>query len=104
VQRFPEGGGRVQVSANGGSQPWWRSDGNELFFVEGETITAVPVNQGTELSFGKPVALFVQPGLATAGRHYDVSADGQRFVVIDSIGEATPPVIRVVEDWFSEFS
>lgn len=99
-----EGGGRIQVSANGGSQPWWRRDGKELFYVAGETITAVPVIQGPELSFGKPVALFQQPGLAVAGRHYDVSADGQKFVVIELVGEVAPPVIRVVEDWFSEFS
>ena len=91
------------MSANGGIAPWFRRDGKELFYVEGETITAVPVNQGTELSFGKPVPLFQQPGLATAGRHYDVSADGQKFVVIEAVGEAPPPVIRVVQNWVSEF-
>ena len=36
VQRFPEGGGKRQVSANGGIQPWWRGDGKELFYVEGK--------------------------------------------------------------------
>lgn len=49
VQRFPEGGGRRQVSVNGGSQARWRADGDELFYVEGETLMAVPVTQGEEL-------------------------------------------------------
>jgi serine/threonine protein kinase/Tol biopolymer transport system component len=104
VQRFPEGGGRLQVSVNGGLQPRWRGDGKELFYVEGETLMVVSVNQGAELSFGKPVALFEQPGITSSpGQQYDVAPDGQKFVVIEAVSEDRPPVMRVVQNWISEF-
>ena len=38
VQRFPEGGGRQQISAEGGVQPRWRGDGNELFYWQSNTL------------------------------------------------------------------
>ena len=35
---------------------------------------------------------------------YDVSADGQRFVMVEPIEEeATPAAIRIVQNWFTEF-
>ena len=49
VQRFPEGGGKVQVSAQGGVQPRWRGDGRELYYVEGETLLAVAVTSAAGL-------------------------------------------------------
>jgi len=37
------------------------------------------------------------------GRNYDVTADGQRFVVVEPVGDAPAPKIRVVLNWFEEF-
>ena len=97
VQRFPEGGGKRQVSANGGIQPRWRRDGKELFYVEGETLVAVPMNTGSSFSVGRAEKLFSDKSLTRRrGHQYDVSADGQRFVLIETLEEPPPPRIQVV--------
>ena len=49
---------------------------------------------------GPPKKLFRIDGGFMA---YDVASDGQRFVVVESAGKATRPVIRVVQNWFEEF-
>jgi Tol biopolymer transport system component len=107
VQRFPEGGGRRQVSVNGGIQPRWRKDGRELFYSEGETLMAVPVTIGSTFSAGVPRPLFKALGLlrepGEQGQRYDVSADGRRFLLAEPVDEAAEPVIRVVRNWFTEF-
>jgi Tol biopolymer transport system component/DNA-binding winged helix-turn-helix (wHTH) protein len=109
VRRFPDGSGKRQVSLNGGDQPRWRADGKELFYVEGETLVAVPVTTAPDFSLGPARRLFQNTGL-TPGRvattyrqRYAVSADGQRFLIAERTGEPPRPVIRVVQNWFSEF-
>src|SRR5215831_2425943 len=75
VQRFPEGGGKLQVSAQGGVQPRWRRDGREVYYVEGETLVAVAVSPAADFAVGKAVHLFEQKGITRdAGQQYDVSA------------------------------
>ncbi|MCP5120340.1 MAG: hypothetical protein GY953_56820, partial [bacterium] len=104
VQRFPEGGGKTRVSVNGGERPRWRRDGGELYFVEGETLMAVPITLGPEVVIGAAERLFEQPGISPqAGPQYDVSADGQRIVVVEPVGGEAVLTIRVVQNWFSEF-
>jgi eukaryotic-like serine/threonine-protein kinase len=108
VQRFQEGdtptlvGERYRVSRTGGNVPRWRRDGRELFFISADRkIAAAPVKEGTALEFGAPAALFAIPpsstllGAQTSG--YDVSPDGQRFVVLTG-GTARPP-LEVVVNW-----
>jgi Tol biopolymer transport system component len=104
VQRFPEGGGKVQVSAEGGVQPRWRGDSKELYYVEGETLVAAAVTSAADFSVGKAVRLFEHKGITReAGQQYDVSAAGQRFVVREPVGGETSTAIRVVQNWFAEF-
>ncbi len=96
----------MQVSTNGGVQPRWRGDSRELYYVEGETLVAVPLITEPEFTVGKAVRLFEHRGINRwGGQQYDVSADGQRFVVTDSVEEeeeVTSPV-RIVQNWFAEF-
>ena len=105
VRRFPEGGGKVQVSTNGGVQPRWRGDSRELYYVEGETLVAVPLTTEPEFTVGKAVRLFEHTGITrVGGQQYDVSADGQRFVVTDSVEEEeATSAVRIVQNWFAEF-
>ncbi len=110
VQPFPEGGRKVTVSSNGGRQVRWSRDGKELFYVEGQTLVAVSVSSGSSFSAGSATRLFEHPGLGLGAgilsAPYDVSADGQRFVVAEPLGEgadATKPSIRVVQNWYEEF-
>jgi Tol biopolymer transport system component len=111
VQRFPESGGKQQVSTAGGSQPMWRTDGKELFYVAIDgRLMAVPVTAASDaraLEVGAPVSLFaVQlangpnvfgPGGA-ARPQYAVAADG-RFLLNLALDEANPPPISVVLNW-----
>ena len=108
VQPFPEGGRKVTVSRNGGTKVRWSRDGKELFYVEGETLVAVSVSSGSSFSVGSATRLFEHPGLRPGFNYapYDISADGQRFILAELVGEgadAPEPSIRVVQNWFAEF-
>ena len=110
VQPFPNvGGGQRQVSTAGGRQPLWARSGTELFYVGGNgALLRVPVEaSGTTWSAGTPMKLlegrYVTGG--TLGRMYDVSPDGQRFLMIKAPGpdpSATPPALVVVQHWDEE--
>ena len=95
-------GGR-QVSEGGASQARWRRDGKELFYVEGNSLMAVPVtSSGTGFSIGKPQLLFtVESGFASG---YDVYPDGQRFLIPEPVEGGKPPSIRVVLNWSAAFA
>ena len=108
VQTFPEPGGRVTVSSNGGTKIRWSRDGKELFYVEGETLIAVEVSTEGGFSIGKSTRLFDHPGLRPGGNYapYDVSADGKRFILVEPItetGEIPKPTIRIVQNWYEQF-
>ncbi|MCP5117722.1 MAG: hypothetical protein GY953_43420 [bacterium] len=100
IQRFPERGAKTRVSVNGGERPRWRRDGRELYFLEGETLMAAPITLGAEPVIGTAERLFEQPGISPqAGPHYDISPDGQRFVVVEPVGGEPERTIRVVQNW-----
>ncbi len=106
VRPFPEGGGKWQVSINGGTQPRWRRDGKELFYVEEDQLKAVSVSTAQGFSPGTPKLLFRDRWLrGFAKQQYDVSADGRRFVLREAVEGASdkPPAIRVVQNWYEEF-
>jgi serine/threonine protein kinase/Tol biopolymer transport system component len=99
VSPFPGGGGRWQISTNGGAVPVWRRDGKELFYwANDQMLTAVEVNpRGPEFQIGaaKPLFRLSSPGL---GIPYDVSPDGQRFLV-NYLPEDTSTPLTLVVNW-----
>ena len=103
VTQFPGGAGRMQVSASGGTHPYWSADGRTLYYVtlDGELTAASVDGRGSRfevLGTPKPlfpVNLFVGPRVASA---YAVSADGKRVLVI-SAGEAATPRVALVANW-----
>ncbi|MCP5109597.1 MAG: protein kinase, partial [bacterium] len=103
VRSFPDGERKWQVSSNGGGQPRWSRDGAELFYVEGNTLVAVPVNTGDSFAMGDARKLFSHPSLSGITPDYDVSANASRFLIPDPVGEPRQPAIHVVENWFAEF-
>ena len=107
VQPFPDGAGKWQVSENGGSQPRWRSDGNRLYYVEGEdALMTVSISTEPAFTLGQPQVQFESRDLGSGlGAAYDVSADGQRFLTIVPVegADAAPPKIRIVQNWYEEF-
>ena len=89
VRPFPNvDEGRWQVSTSGGIRPMWSRTGRELFYIDGAVtpmrMMSVPVQTTPVFTAGRARALFDVPafGENVPGRNYDVSADGQRFLVI----------------------
>jgi eukaryotic-like serine/threonine-protein kinase len=83
---FPSGEGKWQISRGGGTEPRWRGDGKEIYYIGGKaTLTAVPVNTEGGFSTGSPTPLFQTqfrtPVSSTDLFGYDVAKDGQRFLV-----------------------
>ena len=86
VTTFPSAAGKWQVSRDGGSEPRWRGDGKEIFYIGPRgTITAVTVNEEGTFSAGNPMPLFQSHGRAQISSTdlftYDVTKDGQRFLM-----------------------
>jgi serine/threonine-protein kinase len=109
IRPFPRvDNGRWQVSTAGGTRPVWARNGRELFYLDlSNALTTVPVGiSGPTISIGIPAKLF-DTGYAepNPSRHYDVSADGQRFLMLKFAtgdADATPVSMVLVEHWFEE--
>ena len=109
VKPFPGGEGKFQVSVGGGVLPVWSRKGDELFYSWGEDLMVVQVKTKPSLSMGQPQKLFSR-SLVQADRpgglydSYDVSADGQRFILLQSVEQKpTSQKLTVVQNWFAQF-
>jgi len=88
----------------------WRRDSGELFYwsATGETtgqIMGARVEAGASFTSGAPQRVLARSYLApTPGRGYDVSLDGQRFLVIKDapVPTALPSELVVVLNWGEE--
>jgi len=94
---------RLVSDEEGGGQPVWSPDGRELFYLSGNKMMAVSVQTEPSFSVGKPRLLFegsyVYAQFAPWKQYYDISPDGQQFVMIKEAGQAP---IHVVLNWFEE--
>lgn len=109
VRPFPQvNGGRWQISMTGGARPAWARSGRELFYIDASmALIRVPVRTaGATFTMGNPAKVFdatyAEPN---PSRHYDVSPDGQRFLMLKNIAtnpNATPASMVVVQNWFEE--
>ncbi len=102
VRGSTQSGAKWQVSGQGGgNQPRWRRDGRELYYLAPDRkLMAVDVKpSGTALEFGPPRELFsTGVGDFPLGSLYDVTADGQRFLILTR-GENEVTPIRVLLNW-----
>jgi hypothetical protein len=97
VREFQGSGGRRQVSAGGGLSPRWRSDGKELFYLSGGELMGVEVKtNGSSFEAGVPKLLFER------GFGFDVSGDGQRFLIPVPGEESLSAPITVVLNWTAD--
>jgi len=107
VQRFTlagaDSGGKWQISDRGGTQPQWRGDGKELFYLDGNTLTAVEVNtDGLTFSAGAPKPLFSVNIEAEQRRNrYIATKDGQRFLVVLRAPTAIETTVAVQINWLA---
>ena len=105
LRPYPDPGGTVAVSTNGGTQSVWSRDGRELFYRAGDSLMAIPI-QNQPFQTGTPVPLFplerrlYGDDLNVPG--YDVFPDGKRFVAVLNDQPTTGEEIRVVLNWVEE--
>jgi Tol biopolymer transport system component/predicted Ser/Thr protein kinase len=106
VQPYPGPGGKRQISTDGGTEPAWNRNGRELFYRSGNKMMVVDIATQPIFAAGKPRMLFEGPYVTTAATipTYDVSPDGQRFLMLKPIeqAQAAPTQINVVLNWFEE--
>ncbi len=106
VQPFPGPGSKLEVSTNGGAQVRWQRDGKELFYIALDgRLMAVPIRLASNaqtIEAGAPIPLFAtHVGAALSypfRQQYDISPDGQRFLMNTVIEEAASP-ITVILNW-----
>ena len=103
VQPFPKGAGKWQISSGGGAMPVWRRDGKEIFFLASDgKLMAAGVNTGPAFDVETPRPLFatnVRNFVGLSRRQYDVTADGQRFLLNAAVGEQAAVPITLVQNW-----
>ena len=107
VRSFPSTGGRKwRVSTDGGYQPRWRSDGRELFYVSpGGQLMSVAIPPGFAAPPGRPTPLFQTAifggGASINNWYWDVTPDGQRFLINTVTAGNDPSTLNVVLNWQS---
>ena len=100
VQSFDDADGKTLVSTRGGSQPTWRRDGRELFYVAADgAMMAVPVTSELRFSTVAEFTLFhtrSQQVLAPFAPSYAAGADGKKFLIRSELTMAAYRTITVV--------
>ena len=103
VETYPVPTGTVRISTEGGTEPFWRRDGREIFYLAlDRRLMSVRVEAGlSRFHAGLPQALFEIPPEQVSGmrHHYAVTADGQRFLLATTAEEGVSSTITVVLNW-----
>ena len=111
VRPFPDvERGRQQISTSGGTRPMWARSGRELFYLatDGRLMAvAIQADSTSAFSHGNPRVVADTPTWAPLpGRSYDVSPDGQRFLMLKERerrkADETPSQLIVVLNWLEE--
>ncbi len=90
---------RFQVSAAGGAGPVWSAKGDRLYFRQGNVMMEAVVTTAGSLSSSAPVLLF--NGGWTLSQSFDLTPDGQRFLMVQQPRETVPTRIEVILNWFT---
>jgi dipeptidyl aminopeptidase/acylaminoacyl peptidase len=105
VQPFPGPGPKVQVSSAGGFDPVWRRSGGELYYRNAKTMMVVAITTAPEVRVSAARPLWEasysdgsgsscgMPGVSSS--NYDVTPDGQRFLMVRD-EDRSPPSTRIV--------
>jgi Tol biopolymer transport system component len=100
VRSFPSANGKWQISTTGGRFPKWRRDGKEFYYMAFDgTVMAVEVDGASQtFSIGKSDPLFNIPR-SSDPLLYDVTPDGQRFLMGVLPGGGNPQILKLVTNW-----
>jgi Tol biopolymer transport system component len=106
VRSFPTLDHKRQVSTEGGTQPLWRKDGKELFYLTlNAKLMAADVKSGPSLTTSSPKLLFQTPIEGNPRlSQYAVTGDGQRFLIMMEAARAGSGIeqFQVELNWFAE--
>jgi serine/threonine-protein kinase len=103
LRPFPAPDRRWQVSTGGGTQPVWNPNGRAVFYRSGDRMMLVSVALGEEPTLSEPTSLFEEPyafGRGITIPNYDVSADGQRFLMVKDQSNAGQ--LNLILNWTEE--
>jgi serine/threonine-protein kinase len=103
VQRFPDRGDKERISTDGGDEPVWDPSGKMLYYRGGDQMMVVTVETVPEFSASAPKKLFsgrYEP--CRFGANYDITADGEQFIMIKPEEETEPVQVNVVVNWLEE--
>ncbi len=101
VQAYPVPGERIQVSVDGGREPVWAPNGEELYFRTPTKFMAAEVRSRPALAVGKPRLLF-EGNYRLAHHDYGLLPDGRHFIMIQPVGKKPPAELHVVVNWSEE--
>ena len=105
VRPYPKAEGKWTISTDGGRAPLWSPQSGELFYRSENRVMVVPVTTDRTFTAGTPRPLFegsYSPPSTGGNPYYDVSPDGQRFLMLAQSTRATRGQVHVVLDWFAE--
>jgi serine/threonine protein kinase len=105
VRPYPAVMSRVwQISTDLGEEPMWSPKGDELFYRSGDNKWMfVSISTEPEFEHGTPQVLFEGPYSNVSGLSYDVTPDGQRFMVLKpQYDDSQVRELHVITNWFEE--
>ena len=102
VQTYPDRGALLRVSQDGGGEPRWAPDSRTLYFREASKIYKATIATDPVLTADDPVTLpfdDVYDAAASGHQHYDLSADGTKFLMVRHGRLFRPNTVHVIENW-----
>ena len=103
---FPGPGEEWTISTEGGSEPVWARKSGRLFYRQGDAMMGLDITTAPTLAVGKPRRLFEGRYNRSPGfwPDYDVTPDGERFLMVKGRGSEAPNRINVVLNWQEELT
>ena len=97
VQSFPGPGGKWMISASGGTEPYWRRDGRELFYLSGDRVLTSVQTESIDQVLRPGIARNLFP--TRQAQWYALSSDGSRFLFPTTPEDVDPSSVYVVLNW-----
>jgi hypothetical protein len=103
VTSYPKPGATYQISRSGGHKPLWNPNAPEILYRFGTKVYAVDVSFGSEFRAGEPRLLFEGPYPNVPGFDFDITPDGQQFLMLENKDFLTPSTtLTVITNFFDE--
>ena len=103
VVSYPDQETKKLVSSTGGEEPRWNPDGSEIIYRYGSQWFSASFSDDPSLEVGSPVVLFEGPFINIPGYSWDISPDGDRFLLVENPAQNEPLTkLVVITNFFDE--